>query len=82
MKLMMKQPGMSFEPVESELDLTYTSRYGVSPLGLCVDEGISIVPLENEGSKVTYGASLVCTGGRYCGDRLECQILLRAGLNF
>jgi glucose-6-phosphate 1-dehydrogenase len=28
MKLMMKQPGMSFEPVESELDLTYTSRYG------------------------------------------------------
>lgn len=30
MKLMMKQPGMSFEPVESELDLTYTSRYGVS----------------------------------------------------
>ena len=30
MKLMMKQPGMSFEPVESELDLTYTSRYAVS----------------------------------------------------
>ena len=29
MKLMMKQPGMSFEPVESELDLTYKSRYGV-----------------------------------------------------
>ena len=29
MKLMMKQPGMSFEPVESELDLTYTNRYGV-----------------------------------------------------
>ncbi|CAI8031640.1 Glucose-6-phosphate 1-dehydrogenase [Geodia barretti] len=28
MKLMMKQPGMSFEPVESELDLTYTARYG------------------------------------------------------
>jgi glucose-6-phosphate 1-dehydrogenase len=28
MKLMMKQPGMSFEPVESELDLTYTNRYG------------------------------------------------------
>lgn len=29
MKLMMKQPGMSFQPVESELDLTYTARYGV-----------------------------------------------------
>ena len=29
MKLMMKQPGMSFEPVESELDLTYTARYAV-----------------------------------------------------
>ena len=29
LKVMTKQPGMSFEPVESELDLTYKSRYGV-----------------------------------------------------
>ena len=26
-KVMMKQPGMSFEPMESELDLTYKARY-------------------------------------------------------
>ena len=26
----MKQPGMSFTPLESELDLTYNARYGVS----------------------------------------------------
>lgn len=29
-KMMTKQPGMSFEPVESELDLTYKTRYKVS----------------------------------------------------
>jgi glucose-6-phosphate 1-dehydrogenase len=29
MKTMTKQPGMSFEPLESELDLTYKARYGV-----------------------------------------------------
>ena len=28
-KLMTKQPGMSFDPVESELDLTYKLRYKV-----------------------------------------------------
>ena len=27
-KTMTKQPGMSFEPLESELDLTYRARYG------------------------------------------------------
>ena len=26
-KVMLKQPGMSFQPVESELDLTYKTRY-------------------------------------------------------
>lgn len=30
LKTMTKQPGMSFEPLESELDLTYKARYGVS----------------------------------------------------
>lgn len=29
MKTMTKEPGMSFEPLESELDLTYKARYGV-----------------------------------------------------
>ena len=29
LKVMTKEPGMSFEPVESELDLTYKARYGV-----------------------------------------------------
>ena len=29
-KTMTKEPGMSFEPLESELDLTYKSRFGVS----------------------------------------------------
>lgn len=29
MKVMTKEPGMSFEPHESELDLTYKARYGV-----------------------------------------------------
>lgn len=29
-KLMTKQPGMAFDPVESELDLTYKLRYKVS----------------------------------------------------
>ena len=28
-KTMTKQPGMSFEPLESEMDLTYKNRYGV-----------------------------------------------------
>ena len=32
-KLMTKQPGMSFDPVESELDLTYKLRYKVSLTG-------------------------------------------------
>lgn len=32
MKTMTKEPGMSFEPLESELDLTYKSRFGVSGL--------------------------------------------------
>lgn len=31
-KTMTKEPGMSFEPLESELDLTYKSRFGVSAL--------------------------------------------------
>ena len=30
MKTMTKEPGMSFEPLESELDLTYKARFGVS----------------------------------------------------
>ena len=30
MKMMTKKPGMSFDPVETELDLTYGSRYTVS----------------------------------------------------
>ena len=29
LKTMTKQPGMSFEPLESELDLTYAARYAV-----------------------------------------------------
>lgn len=29
LKLMTKEPGMSFEPVESELDMTYKLRFGV-----------------------------------------------------
>lgn len=29
MKTMTKEPGMSFEPLESELDLTYKARFGV-----------------------------------------------------
>lgn len=29
MKTMTKEPGMSFEPMESELDLTYKARFGV-----------------------------------------------------
>ncbi len=33
LKLMTKEPGMSFEPMESELDMTYKSRFGV---GVCV----------------------------------------------
>ena len=32
MKLMTKQPGMAFDPLESELDLTYGKRFKVSPL--------------------------------------------------
>ena len=35
-KTMTKQPGMSFEPLESEMDLTYKNRYGV---GILVPEG-------------------------------------------
>ena len=31
-KTMTKQPGMSFEPLESEMDLTYKNRYGVGIL--------------------------------------------------
>ena len=29
MKVMMKQPGISFEPIEGELDLTYKDRFKV-----------------------------------------------------
>ena len=36
LKTMTKQPGMSFEPLESELDLTYKARYGVSHLATLV----------------------------------------------
>ena len=36
-KTMTKQPGMSFEPLESELDLTYKSRYGVGCCA-CIEE--------------------------------------------
>jgi len=36
-KTMTKQPGMSFEPLESELDLTYKSRYGVGCC-TCIEE--------------------------------------------
>ena len=38
-KTMTKQPGMSFEPLESEMDLTYKSRYGVG--WLCMYRGKS-----------------------------------------
>lgn len=33
-KLMTKQPGMGFDVEETELDLTYNSRYGVSFFGI------------------------------------------------
>ena len=36
LKLMTKQPGMSFEPLESELDLTYKARFGVGGVCVCV----------------------------------------------
>ena len=35
MKVMMKQPGMSFEPIEGELDLTYKDRFKVCVVCVC-----------------------------------------------
>ena len=41
MKMMLKKPGMSFAPEESELDLTYRARYKVMKYQKCTGERCS-----------------------------------------
>ena len=39
-KLMIKEAGMSFEPSESELDLTYSERYKVRNVNVVLTESL------------------------------------------
>ena len=39
-KLMIKEAGMSFEPSESELDLTYSERYKVRNVNMVLTESL------------------------------------------
>ena len=50
MKLMIKEAGMSFEPHESELDLTYAERYTVCYLLTIIHQMNYNTLLEGEGS--------------------------------
>lgn len=44
LKIMMKQPGFSFEPIQGELDLTYRTHFKVL-MGEQVLSGCTIDPL-------------------------------------
>ena len=59
-KMMTKQPGMAFDPVESELDLTYKTRYKASALKLRVTS-MQVARCVNYHSMVFFSTSKCLT---------------------
>ena len=65
-KMMTKQPGMAFDPVESELDLTYKTRYKAS--ALITDRHAGLHVGGNDHSYVVFGSVYFSTPERCSGN--------------